>query len=186
MKLDIIVSKGMRNFSFYHNVFKNLLLQSFLKVSACGTLIDITYHQLFFPFHFLCRDGQLLFPLYPFLKLTVFTSFWGFCCLNILNNGLVGAERHFQPFLSHIAATSSPTHVFPTFLTPVLHMTIFPSNCLLFHIDCLPIGGRQRMLATVTVTFVKREKECWPSWGSDSQSLDWQHPSLPWTVKYFK
>ena len=49
-------------------------------------------------------------------------------------------KRRFQQLFSHITAVSSPTHVFPTFLTPVLHTTYFPSNWLLFHIDCYPIG----------------------------------------------
>ena len=30
-----------------------------------------------------------------------------------------------------------------------------------------------------TVTFVKRRRECWRSWGSNSQPLDWQPASLP-------
>ena len=32
---------------------------------------------------------------------------------------------------------------------------------------------------TLTMTFVKRQKECWPSWGPNSQSLDWQTAWLP-------
>ena len=38
--------------------------------------------------------------------------------------------------LTHFMATSSSIHVFPGFLTPVLHKTVFQSNWLLFHIDC--------------------------------------------------
>ena len=46
----------------------------------------------------------------------------------------------FSKMFCHITAASSPIHVFPGFLTPVIHTTILPSNWLLFHINCQPIG----------------------------------------------
>ena len=65
-------------------------------------------------------------------------------------------------FFSHITTASSPTHVFPSFLSPVLlHTTYFLSNWLLFHIYFKAIGERRTKL--ITVTFVKCRKECWLS-----------------------
>ena len=46
----------------------------------------------------------------------------------------------FQNKISHITTVSSPNHAFPSFLTPVNHITFFPSNWLLFHIDYKPIS----------------------------------------------
>ena len=73
-------------------------------------------------------------------------------------------------FSSHITTANSPSHVCPSFLTPVIHTTYFPSNWLLLHIDCKPTGERRMTL--VTVTFAKPRKECWPSLDSNSQPLD--------------
>ena len=71
-----------------------------------------------------------------------------------------------------------PVHLFVCFLTfshqYFNHTTIFPSNLLLFHMAIC--GGRMTL---VTMNFVKRRKECRPSWGSNSQPLDWQPASLP-------
>ena len=49
---------------------------------------------------------------------------------------LIGVECRFQQFFIHNTAASLHTHMFPGFLTPVLHTSYFPSNWLLFHIDC--------------------------------------------------
>ena len=57
---------------------------------------------------------------------------------------------------SHIPVASSPLHVFPGCLTPVIHTTIFPSNWLLSHIGCKPIGGRRMTLVTVTCQTTER------------------------------
>ena len=61
------------------------------------------------------------------------------------------------PF-STITAASSPTRVFLSFLTPVLHTTYYPTSWLLFRIDCKSIGKRRVMF--VAWAFVKRWKEC--------------------------
>ena len=53
---------------------------------------------------------------------------------------LMEVLHRFQQFVSHITASNSPTHVFTGFSTPVIHTTNFPSNWLLLHTDCLPIG----------------------------------------------
>ena len=47
----------------------------------------------------------------------------------------LGLNAVFNIFFSHVTQASSPTLVFPRFLTPVLHTTYFPSNRLLFLID---------------------------------------------------
>ena len=56
-------------------------------------------------------------------------------------------------------------------VTPIL-----PRNWLLFQINCLPIGEKRNTF--VRLTFVKRRKLCWHSWGLNLQPLDWQPISL--------
>ena len=58
-------------------------------------------------------------------------------------DSLTGLQRRFQnKFKSHHEdqVTNPCVH---DFLTNVLHTTVCPSNWLLFHIDCQPIGGRR-------------------------------------------
>ena len=47
----------------------------------------------------------------------------------------------FQQFVSYIMVTSL-TYVFPRFLTPLPHTTVFQNKWLFFNIDCAkPFGG---------------------------------------------
>ena len=48
---------------------------------------------------------------------------------------------------------------------------------MFFHIDCLPIGGRR--MTHGALTCIECQKECWPSWDSNTQPLHWQPASLP-------
>ena len=72
----------------------------------------------------------------------------------------------------HCTAASSPIHVFPGVLTPVLGMTVFLSNWLLCHTNFYPICGKR--LTLLPLTFVKHRKVCWLSWDLNSQPLDWK------------
>ena len=46
--------------------------------------------------------------------------------------------KPFQHFFQSYHGDQSPSHMWPGFLAPVLHTTYFPSNWLLFRIDCMP------------------------------------------------
>ena len=99
----------------------------------------------------------VLIPRHPHyvMFLTKFTIYWGI--------------RRFQQFFSHITAASSPSHVFPHNKLPK-QLAAFP------HRLC---AHWWKTMTLVTLTFIKCQKESWPSWDSNSQPLDWQPTSLP-------
>ena len=63
-------------------------------------------------------------------------------------------KRKFQQMFSHTTSTSLPTRVIPGFLTPVLYTPDIPSNWLLFHSVCKPIGRRHILLVKVSFLIV--------------------------------
>ena len=60
-------------------------------------------------------------------------------------NDLLGLNAVFNNIsyfiYNHITAASSSSHMFPGFLTPILHTAYFPSNWLLFHTDYSELLG---------------------------------------------
>ena len=71
----------------------------------------------------------------------------------------------------HITAASSPTRLFPGLHTPVIYTTYFPATGC-FSTYTVSALVEDRRMNFVSVTYVKRPKECWPSWGSNSQPMD--------------
>ena len=80
----------------------------------------------------------------------------------VFYNFLVIQWRPVNSCVSKLSPTSTPHNIL------FKQLAAFPHR---------PTG--ERRIPPVTVTFTKRQRECWPSWDLTSQLLDWQTASLP-------
>ena len=116
----------MHNFPLCHNVFIPIEHYSFIYsdfpifLSLCFRLLYVGKGLTIFAF------VHVFFPVL-FFDYVIFM----FSC-----DVLYSFYWRVQHILSHITVPSLPTHVFPWYISPVLHTTVVWSNWLLLHIHC--------------------------------------------------